>query len=186
MFFNISVTCDTFSSYLYEEKHSLKPPWIHSLWKFMAMMLSRCQLDGDERSLDSLPPDSVTRLLCGDHFLLVALCSIVLYSLWRRRHDGLLLFIVERVQALLFIPLCHLVVDTWSIASLCFSHCVSKVLPIKTGWTGQRSLQGIIQNDRHPPSLVLVHLLAAVVSSLNLRDCGLREETPWGNTCNVF
>lgn len=61
-FFSISVVCVTFSSYLYEEKHSLQPSWIHSLLKFTEMLLSCCQLVGDDRSLDSLPLDSISSL----------------------------------------------------------------------------------------------------------------------------
>lgn len=86
-FYSISLICVSFSSYLYKGKHSLWSSWIHPLLKLAKVLLSRCQMVEDELSLGGLLLDSMTGLLCGDHFLLISHCFTVFYSVWQQQND---------------------------------------------------------------------------------------------------
>ncbi len=175
-FFSISLICVTFSGYLYEEKHSPQSSWMRPLLKLAEMLLSRCQMEEDELSLDSLLQDSMTGLLCREHFPLTTLCSTVFYTVWRQQNDGLLVFLQSAESSDLLILLCHLVVHTWSTnevsvslfstSTLCFfclflgvgggSEWAAGKKNKQKNWTGQQSLAALKQIDRQSFTLMLV------------------------------
>lgn len=95
-FYSISLICVSFSSYLYEGKHSLRSSWIHPLLKLAKVLLSRCQMVEDELSLGGLLLDSMTGPFPPHFSLFHCILQCLTTTKWFRSSDLLIL-------------LCHLV-----------------------------------------------------------------------------